>query len=401
MSDDMDTLFDHRLRSALHGSSLPPAPATLHDFLDDLPRTAAAPRRSVPRWATIGALAAGLGVVAVVGWGAIFGQGGFGPGGEPTPTPIVSPSASPSPTPESSSDTYPAYVAGELLDRRADGTIGGEQVILIGFYSDLRRSPVPCPSLSAATLELGCFDRRQGVTGADAAVGAFVDGQFEPTQAPVVHPYWPESLAADPEAAALLGLTAAGPVAPVAVTLIGHFDDPLAADCPADASPPCADRFVVDDVLLFTDPTPTPTPATAATPFPIDSPPPPPTWMDGCTSDRFQDGPLPGDPIDPPYAQAGWIPKSDIPFEFFAAEMLPEFVYYAVVEGDFPLSIWIDDPQAPGERFRWWGTAACIAYPDGIFPTWVPGSTYRRYEDGRRVDGGDPRDPPPTPSAAP
>ena len=46
MSDEMDVLFDHRLRSALHSASLPPAPASLHGALDDLPRTARAPRRS-------------------------------------------------------------------------------------------------------------------------------------------------------------------------------------------------------------------------------------------------------------------------------------------------------------------------------------------------------------------
>ena len=83
MSDEMDVLFDHRLRNALHGTSLPPAPASLRVALEDLPRTAGGTTaRSVPRRTAGAALAAGLAAVAVLGGAAIFGLGGFGPAGE-------------------------------------------------------------------------------------------------------------------------------------------------------------------------------------------------------------------------------------------------------------------------------------------------------------------------------
>ena len=91
MSDEM---FDQRLRNALHGSSLPAAPASLRSALDDLPRTARGTTdRSVPRRTAGAALAAGLAAVAVLGGAAVFGLGGFGPAGETTPTPSPSPSA--------------------------------------------------------------------------------------------------------------------------------------------------------------------------------------------------------------------------------------------------------------------------------------------------------------------
>ena len=53
------------------------------------------------------------------------------------------------------------------------------------------------------------------------------------------------------------------------------------------------------------------------------------------------------------------------------------------------------------DDFRWWGTSVCVASENGIFYTWVPGSTYKLYRDGRRVDGGDPFDPPASASPAP
>jgi hypothetical protein len=405
MSDEMDVLFDHRLRSTLHAASLPPAPASLRDALDDLPRTIGTPRRSLPRRVAWGALAASIAVVAFVAWGAIFGQGVVGPGGEATPTPTASPSPAPSPTPEASSSTYDATRSASSPDV-ADGTIGGEQVIVVGYYSDLRRSPVPCPSFSGAALELGCFDLRQGITDAEVPVGAFVEGRFESTQAPVVHPYWPPSLASDPEATALLEVTSAtaeGSAVPVSVTIIGHFDDPLAADCPPDADPPCADRFVVDDVIAFDAPAAASAAAAApsGSPFPFDSPPPPPTWMENCTQPRDPDTARPGDPVDPALSSEGWVSKSEVPFDFPTHDQVPEMVYFGIVAEAMPLGIWMDDPAAPGERFRWWGTATCVATDSWIAYGWLPGTTFRVYEDGHRVDGGDPFDALPTAAPVP
>lgn len=408
MSDEMDILFEHRLRSAFHAAGLPPAPATLRDVLDDLPRTAARPRRSVPRWAAMGALAAGFAVVAFVAWGAIFGQGGFGPGGEATPTPTASPSPSSSPSPSPTSSPVTVYSVPQLLEGRADGSIVGGPVDLWGFYSDLRGWPADaCPTPALTALELSCLDRRQGLVEglveAEAFVGTVVDGRWMPTSDPVVHPFWPLTLRDNPRMVEFFSVAPPDPFSPkpIFVLLTGHFDDPLAADCPTDASPPCTDRFVVDDIIQFDDPYATPTPAPSGTPFPFDSPPPPPSWMDNCTRPRAEPGNEPGDPVDPGYASAGWILKSEIPFEFFGTEVLQEVVYYAVIDGDFPVSDWSQPVTGTDEDFRWWGQAVCIADENGIFYTWVPGSTYRLYRDGHRVDGGDPHDPLPSPTPAP
>ena len=159
MSDEMDVLFDHRLRNALHGTSLPPAPASLRDALEDLPRTAGGTTaRSVPRWTAGAALAAGLAAVAVLGGAAIFGLGGLGPAGNATPTPSPSASASPSPTPSPSSETFDVLSPAQILERRADGTLGSERIDIWGYYSadTLPRRP---PGPPARDRRERCADR--------------------------------------------------------------------------------------------------------------------------------------------------------------------------------------------------------------------------------------------------
>jgi hypothetical protein len=401
MNDDLDLLFERRLRSAFHAASLPPAPARLGSFLDDLPHAAGARRRSVPRMAAFGALAAGFAVVAFLAWGAIFGQGGFGPGSEPTPTPTPSPSASPSPSLSAASTTFTVYSVSGLLAGRTDGTVRGQLVDLYGWFSDFRGGPIdPCPTPNAAALALSCLDRRQGLVEAEATVGGVVDGRWVPTADPVVHPYWPPSLLSNPRVVAFFSVAPVDPVTPrpIVVLLNGHFEDALAADCPADASPPCLDRFVVDDVISFDHPTAAPTPAAVGTPFPFDSPPVPPKWMANCTKPRSQTGAEPGDPVAPANSSAGWVRKSQIPFEFVGSLMLKDVVYVAIIEGDFPLGDWREEPVGSGQRFRWWGTAACIADDNGMATPWLPGTTYKLFEDGHRVLGGDPFDPLGTPA---
>ena len=410
MTDEKDVLFEHRLRNAFHAVSLPPAPDGLRAALEDLPRLSTSPTRAVPRWAATGALAAGLAVVAFVAWAAIFGQGGVGPGVAPTPTPSVSPSPSPTPSPTSSLVTV--YPVEQLVAMRADGSIDGESVDVVGWFSDARfftdTSGVPfdpCPSPRSA-LELTCQELRQGVTQNEALIGSYVEGGWVPNveAGAVLHPYWPRSLQGNPQVTTLFSIAPPDPgtpMRPIFVMLNGHFDDAQAADCPADAAPPCADRFVVDDVISVDDPFAVVSPAPSGSPFPFDSPPPPPVWMANCTKPRSQEPPEPGDPVDPGLSSQGWMRKSDVPFEYFGSEMAAEMVYVGIVEGDFPLGIWIEAPAGSGQRYRWWGTSTCVSDANGIWYSWLPGTTYRVYQDGHRVDGGDPFDPMPTATPAP
>jgi hypothetical protein len=300
-----------------------------------------------------------------------------------------------------------AFTVSQLLDGRTTGSIGSDPVILVGWYSDFRGSVQDsCPLPTGADLELGCLDERQGVLDTDAGVGTFVDGSWVPKGEPVVHPYWPPAISSDPGVAALLAVTPPGSSRPrpIFVLLRGHFDDPLAAACGADTADACADRFVVDEVIQFEDPYQSPTPVPSPTPFPFDSPPPPPAWITGgnCVAPRSESGVRePGDPVDPGFRRAGWIPTADIPYTLpFGYEILPDVVYYVEIEGDFPLGGWRDAGGEatgdPADDFRWWGRATCIAGGRGVFTGWLPGTTYRLYRDGRRVDGGDPLDPLPS-----
>jgi len=372
----MDLGFDSLIRRTLRSAALPAAPASLRRTLDDLPRTAAAPRPASRYRLTVGLLAAGIVVVAVVALNGLLGQPGFGPG----PGAIPTPSPTPQPTGTPSSSTYPAYSVATLLAGRADGSVGDDPVIVYGSYTDLRDVTAdPCPTPGPPDVEPGCLDLRQGLVDSGEAVGTVVDGHWTPNLSPALHPVWPERLRDDPRAARFFTIT--GPEQPdrqpIFVLLTGHFE---------------ATTFVVDEIVQFDDPYLAATPAPSPTPFPSGSLPPPPAPMLSCTEPRAPEAAASGDPIPRRLSSEGWVAKGDVPFPFLGAPVAEEMVYFGIVEGDIPLGIWQDDPKGPG-RYRWWGTATCVADANGIFYGWLPGSTYRIFEDGHRVDGGDPFDP--------
>ena len=295
MSDEMDVLFDHRLRNALHGTSLPPAPASLRDALEDLPRTAGGTTaRSVPRWTAGAALAAGLAAVAVLGGAAIFGLGGLGPAGHATPSPSPSASTSPSPTPSPSSETFdvlsPAQNSRKARGRhprhRTDRRLG------------LLTARIPLSRVAP-------LDRRREIAENDELIGDFSrEGIWRPNPAAGAVLYAnlpPDAVRDDPEAIGLLAVRPPDPSTrpkPSLVIINGHFLEPRTLECPSVAAPPCIDRFDVDDVISFDDPyaSASASPEASATPFPFDSPPPPPSSMANCSQPRAATGPEPGDP---------------------------------------------------------------------------------------------------------
>jgi len=402
MSDEM---FDQRLRNSLHATSLPAAPASLHSVLEDLPRTAGGTTaRSVPRWTAGAALAAGLAAVAVLGGAAILGLGGLGPAGNSTPT--TSPSASPSATPSPSSKTFDVLSTAQILERRANGTLGSERIGVWGYFSEIPLDPCPSPAVEPAE----CENVRRGIAENEALIGALnEEGVWTPNPAAgaILNVYWPPDKPLDPEAVGLLSIAPVDPATrlkPSLVIINGHFVEPRKLECPNVAGPPpCVDRFDVDDVISFDDPyaSASARPEASATPFPFESPPPPPNWMANCSQPRSPDGAEPGDPTEIRYSREGWIPKTELPFEFIGSELLPDVVYYAEVEGDIPLGAWQEPVTGTADDYRWWGTSVCVATEANIVYTWVPGSTYRLYRDGRRVDGGDPFNPAPSSTPAP
>ena len=249
----MDLGFDTLIRRTLRSAELPAAPASLRRTLDDLPRTAAAPRPASRYRLTVGLLAAGIVVIAVVALNGLLGQPGFGPGPGASPTP----SPTPQPTGTPSSSTYPAYSVATLLAGRADGTVGDDPVIVYGSYTDLRDVTAdPCPTQSPPNVEPGCLDRRQGLVDVEEAVGTVVDGHWTPNPSPALHPVWPERLRDDPRAARFFTIT--GPEQsdrqPIFVLLTGHFE---------------ATTFVVDEILQFDDPYLAATPAPSCHAVPV------------------------------------------------------------------------------------------------------------------------------------
>ena len=377
MSDEMDLGFDTLIRRTLHSAELPAAPASLHRALDDLPRTAVAPGPASRHRLTVGLLAAGIVVIAVVSLNGLLGQPatGPGPGANQTPSPTPRPTATPF------SSTYPAYSVETLLSGRADGTIGDDPAIVYGWYTDLRDVIAdPCPTPDSSDVGSRCLDLRQGLVDGEGTVGMIVDGHWSQNSSPALHPVWPDRLRDDPRAARFFAITGheQRDRQPIFVLMTGHF---------------AGDAFVVDEILQFDDPYLAATPAPSATPTgPPGSLPPPPARMTSCTEPRAPEAAASGDPIPRRLSSEGWVAKEDVPFPFLGAPVAEAMVYFGIVEGDIPLGIWIDDPDGQG-RFRWWGTATCVADANGIFFGWLPGSTYRIFDDGHRVDGGDPLTP--------
>ena len=298
MSDEMDVLFDHRLRNALHGTSLPPAPASLRDALEDLPRTAGGTTaRSVPRWTAGAALAAGLAAVAVLGGAAIFGLGGLGPAGNPTPppSPSASASASPSPTPSPSSETFDVLSPAQILEdgRTAPSAANGSTSGATTAARYLFPTTLPQDPARQRDRRERCADRflrpRRRMDAQPGSRGG------RPCVLPAGYPAR-RSRGHRPALARPAGSSHAAQTDLVIVN--GHFLEPRTLECPYVAAPPCIDRFDVVDVISFDDPyeRASASPEASATPFPFDSPPPPPSSMANCSQPRAATGPEPGDP---------------------------------------------------------------------------------------------------------
>ena len=91
----------------------------------------------MPRWTAGAALAAGLAAVAVLGGAAIFGQARLGPlGPDADAEPIrIDIADRRRPTPSPSSETFDVLSPAQILERRANGTLGTERIDVWGYYS--------------------------------------------------------------------------------------------------------------------------------------------------------------------------------------------------------------------------------------------------------------------------
>jgi hypothetical protein len=272
-------------------------------------------------------------------------------------------------------DGLTVIMVSEVLAARADGGLRGATVAVGGYWSggSFPHSCAPPPE-QTGELEIYCHDGEWGITELDESIFSIDRHGYGTTAVgPSLTPWFPNELEGLVD---LFGLPTINgqPYPPVPIVVVGHFDDPRAADCRAAARQLCRDRLVVDRIAvldLAAVPTPGPSPTPTAFPSPA------PTGLFGpqaCAGDV-------------PYSFVGWTTTAELqlPFE-------REGHVWAMVTVD-PVLLsgspdWFDDPNGSGHKYRPWGRWICLAEEGMVgsveFGT-VPGSSYWEWDDGRRT----------------
>jgi hypothetical protein len=297
----------------------------------------------------------------------------------PAATPVATPStplgsASPSPSTlpttamPTSVDGLPVLTVGEALGARAAGGLRSQPVALGGYWSDgsIGHS-CAAPRGQPGELEIYCTDGEAGITERDEPIIVIdAHGNVTPAAGPHLTPWIPDAIAVP---LFTLPILYGQRYPPVPIVVVGHFDDPRAAQCRPEARQLCADRLVVDRIAAFSPgsvplPTPTPTP----TPFPDPAP-----------SGLF----APSD-CSPgvEYSFIGWTTTAELqlPFE------RPGHVWAVVTATPVPLGVWTDGGN--GHQFIWYGRRICIGEegePGAMTFGSVPGSAYMLWDDGHKV----------------
>jgi hypothetical protein len=389
MNDDLDL----RLSSAFRSLDLPGADPRLRDTLEALrKRGATRPARNGSH-PSLTLLAAAASIVVAVAL--VISQLGivrFGPGPSPTPEPTPPPSPTPSPTPLATTEAWTAYTVATLLTARAAGDVGAEQVLVVGWWTDLRPDTL-CGTPAPSPLLIGCGDGQFGLTDAETPIGRWNGDVFFPTDGPALTPLLLPGEPTPGLGRDLIGLVdeLGNPHPPVLTTMVGRFDTPEAEACPAALRQACRDRFVVDEIIWAeAGPRPTPNPSPLV-PDPDD--PPPTTFPSLLTTCRTLPPEVaePGDTTQFELASDGWVRFEELDLQPLTRELLtlstPVWIYVVVTEPDAPLSKWRPDPAGSDRTFRWMGQRMCIGWSEssGVYHSTVPGSTYELWSDGERV----------------
>jgi hypothetical protein len=360
--------LEEQLRSKLHGAQLPRAPESLSLKLAALPEhPPTAVRSGRGRWwiliAPVAALLALGGAVLFSGAPSV--QTASLPPTESSTERVAA-------SFPASVDGHPVMMVSEVLAARAAGGMKGATIALGGYWSDgsVGHSCAP-PQGKVGDLEYRCVDGEFGITELDEPI-IVIDRRGHVTRAigPHLTP-WISNDLAGMQALFSLPIINGQRYRPVPILVVGHFDDPRAADCGPEAIKLCEDRLVVDRIAIF-DPASVPTPGVSPTPSPFPSP-----WPSGLFDAQACFG-------DVPLSFLGWTTTEELHMPYNR-----EGHVWAAVTRDPVLLIsdrWSTDSS--GRKFRWWARRICISEenqdPSMEFAE-VPGSTYKEYDDGTRI----------------
>ncbi|HJP88459.1 MAG TPA: hypothetical protein VJ850_05430, partial [Candidatus Limnocylindrales bacterium] len=233
------------------------------------------------------------------------------------------------------------------------------------------------PSEPVGELELYCSDGEYGITERNEQIFVINVETGEVTDhaaGPYLTPYVDSGT---PGVEPLFGVRLINGqwMPPVPIVVVGHFDDPRAAQCSASKQQLCRDRLVLERVVEF-DLASVATPGVSPTPTPFPDPAP---------SGAFGAAQCAGDV---PYSFVGWTTTAELNMQFER----PGHVFAMVTQDPVLLTEdgWADDPNGSGHRFQMWARKVCISVDgDTMEFGWVNGTPYVLWDDGLRVPGSD------------
>jgi len=331
--------------------------------------------------------AAILGLVLIVASACVAGPGassGFVGASGTAATSSSAQAASPSGAAAWSPPPVPALVDGQpvrtvsqaIADRDA-GRLGSTSFQLGGYWT-VRNSLASCPMPleSPRDLEWQCLGYVAGITERYEAILTPVYGVQSSTtrgpDGPSLQPWIPASLTDR----LVNGVIAANwELSPMPIVVVGHFDDPRAAQCHPDQQAQCREELVLERVLVF-DPAsaPAPTPSPAPTPFPSPAP-----------SGLFEPQACNGDV---PYSFVGWTTPAGL-----HSDLQGDGHIWAVVTRDVVLiGNWFESVDAAGQQTghfsRTWARRVCtgqLGMGSGIRYGVILGTAFAEWDDGRRT----------------
>jgi hypothetical protein len=269
----------------------------------------------------------------------------------------------------------------EALAAHTAGVLAGGRAAVKGWWSDgsIGHSCAPPPiGETAGDLEIYCHDGEYGITEGEEPILVYnlqTGEHLYGAQGPHLTPYLNDLDVNDPVASVMFGLPIINGqrYPPVPVVVVGHFDDPRAADCRTSARQLCLDRLVVERVTMF-DPSTVPTPGVTPTPTPFVPLVDPPFDASACASDV-------------PYSFVGWTTTDTLHMQFERSGT----VFAMVTENAVVLTESDDgtgyfEPPDGGPAYQLWGRKVCISQEDGTIEFgWVVGSTFKHLRDGTEV----------------